>query len=182
MLQSAPPTSLGIGDPADKAISPPLPYVFAFALRDAPILPEPISSGEVVEIAVRHDLRSASAGHDWFAARVPEIPAATGPLAVGGIQPGDRIEVEVLTIEAEDPVISGPLRATLEIAGSSWGRGDGPVQVIVPASSAVRLKARRIGGLLSIGPVTARHPEETDVRAVAARVTVRCTVLPSIER
>lgn len=177
MLQSAPPTSLAPGDVPEKLIGPRSPFVFAFALGDAPILPQPITSGEVAEIAVHHGAPSSLADCNWFAARMPAIRPVTGPLAITGVRPGDRIELEVLTVECEDPAITGPVRVTVAIAGSEAGHADGPVQVMVPASSAVRLKAGRPGGLLSIGPVVSRQPKTRSWQAIAARVRIRCTVL-----
>jgi hypothetical protein len=158
-----------------KPIGPRLPFAFAFALGDNPAPAASIPSGEVVDVAVHDGTRPTVDRHDWFAARLPGAPAVTGPLTLPGLLPGDRIEVEVLSVATEAPTSTGPLRVTLAIAGSGPAGEQGPVRVLVPANSAVRLKARRAGGWLSIGPVLARCPEGGDWRTVSARVGIRCT-------
>jgi hypothetical protein len=162
-------------DVPGKLIGPRLPFAFAFALGDNPAPAAAIPSGEVVDIAVHDGTRSTVDRQDWFGARLPGAPAVTGPLTVPGLLPGDRIEVEVLTIATEDPTATGPLRVVLAVAGSGPAGEQSPVRVLVPVNSAVRLKARRAGGWLSIGPVLARGPEGGDWRAVTARVRIRCT-------
>src|SRR5215207_7557997 len=90
----------GIGSGPREFIQPPIPYALAFALRNAPALDTRVPLGKAVTIAVTDGTRAPHSPHDLFAARVPVIPAVTGPLCVGGVHPGDILEVEVLALES----------------------------------------------------------------------------------
>ena len=115
------------------------------------------------------------------AARVPVIPAETGPVSVSGVRRGDILEIEVIALEPDDPGSVGPLLVTIAVASGRTGRDADPVQAAIPAGGAVRVTARQSGGLIVIGPVVTRRKREGDPggEPVAARISVRCTVIQS---
>ncbi len=162
-------------------IQPAIPYAFAFALGNAPVLNTRIPLGKVVTIAVADGRRAPHASHDWFATRVPVIPAETGPVSVSGVRRGDILEIEVIALEPDDPGSSGPLLVTVAIASGRTARDADPVQAAIPAGGAVRVTARQSGGLIVFGPVVARREREGDPggEPVAAEMMVRCTVIQS---
>jgi hypothetical protein len=52
-----------------RTIHPPLPYAYAFALGNDPILQQPIALGEEVAVVVADGMPAAHAADDVFAAR-----------------------------------------------------------------------------------------------------------------
>ncbi|MDF3040791.1 MAG: Acetamidase/Formamidase family, partial [Thermomicrobiales bacterium] len=99
MLQFATPvTVVSPAGPRQFVRSAP-PFVFAFAMGGAPTRPERIVPGEITVIEIADGACRSSRQDDWFAARVPAIPAAAGPLRVCGAAPGDTLELEVLALE-----------------------------------------------------------------------------------
>jgi hypothetical protein len=157
-----------------------IPYAFAFALGNAPVLDTRMPLGKIVTVAVADGTRAPHVPHDWFAARVPVIPAVTGPVHVAGVRQGDILEIEVIALAANDSASIGPLLATVAVASDGAGRGADPVvQSTIPAGGVVRVAARQPGGLILFGPVVARQNRNGDPRGepVAARMMVRCTVI-----
>jgi hypothetical protein len=176
MLQTATPiASVSPAGPRRFVQSAP-PFVFAFAMGGVPTRPERIVPGEITVIEIADGARYS---HDdnWFAARVPTIPPATGPLRVSGVAPGDILEIEVLALEPRD-VASDTL---LTIAIGVAGRGVGPDPTsAIPAGGLLRIAAERPGGLVTVGPVILAHHisgERIGV-PVAAFVTIRVAVAP----
>src|SRR5215218_363580 len=156
-----------------------IPYAFAFALGNAPVLDPRIPLGKIVTIAVADGTRAPHAPHDLFARRVPVIPAVTGPVHVAGVRRGDILEIEVIALEANDSGSIGPLLATVAVANrNSQPRADA-VQFSISAGGVVRITAQQPGGLIQFGPVVVRRDRGTDQcgEPVAARMMVRCTVV-----
>src|SRR5215213_11907122 len=156
-----------------------IPYAFAFALGNAPVLDPRIPLGKIVTIAVADGTRAPHAPHDLFARRVPVIPAVTGPVHVAGVRRGDILEIELIALEANDSGSIGSLLATVAVADrSSQPRADA-VQSSISAGEAGRITAQQPGGLIVFGPVVAGRDRGTDPRGkpVAARMMVRCTVI-----
>jgi hypothetical protein len=162
-------------------IQPTLPYAFAFALGATPPLNTRIPLGKIVTVAVADGTRAPHAPHDLFASRVPAIPAATGPVHVAGVRRGAILEIEVLSLAANDSAATGPLLATIAVASDGAGRDADRVESTIPAGGCVRLAARHAGGLVTFGPVVTRASRHGDPRGecMAARMMVRCTVIQS---
>jgi hypothetical protein len=156
-----------------------IPYAFAFALGNAPVLDTRIPLGKIVTVAVADGGRAEHALHDMFAKRVPVIPAVTGPAHVAGVRRGDILEIEVIALEANDSGSIGPLLATVAVANRSSGPSADQVQSTISAGGAVRVTAQQPGGLILFGPVVAMRTPEADLcgEPVAARMMVRCTVI-----
>jgi hypothetical protein len=156
-----------------------IPYVYAFALGNAPVLDTRIPLGKIVTVAVADDTRAPQADLDLFAQRVPVIPAVTGPVHIAGVRRGDLLEIEVIALDANDSEAIGPLLATIAVASDGTGQGADLVQSAIPAGGIVRVIARQPGGLLLFGPVVARRNRNGDPRGelVAAQMKVRCTVI-----
>jgi hypothetical protein len=160
-------------------IRQPIPYAYAFALGNVPVLNTRIPLGKIVSVAVADGRRAEHALHDVFAKRVPVIPAVTGPVHVAGVRRGDILEIEVIALEANDSGSIGPLLATVAVADrSSQPRADA-VQSSISAGEAVRITAQQPGGLIQFGPVVVGRDRGTDQcgEPVAARMMVRCTVV-----
>ena len=160
-------------------IRQPIPYAYAFALGNVPVLNSRIPLGKIVSVAVADGRRAERALHHVFANRVPVIPAVTGPVHVAGVRRGDILEIEVIALEANDSGSIGPLLATVAVANrSSQPRADA-VQFSISAGGVVRITAQQPGGLIQFGPVVVRRDRETDQcgEPVAARMMVRCTVV-----
>ena len=183
MLQLATPASnvAGAGSGPTGFIQPTIPYVFAFALGTAPVLDPCILLGKVVTIAVADGRRAPHALQDVFAARVPVIPAVTGPVRVTGVRRGDILEIDVIALEPAVAGSIGPLFGTIAVAGGDAGRGAYPVQSTIPAGGSVRVTAQQPTGLISFGPVVARRESDGDQcgEPIDARMIVRCTVIQS---
>ena len=160
-------------DAPRKLLWPPVRYVYAFALADAPAHPERIALGEPISVVVPAGTRTVHDPNDWFTARVPAIPPVTGPLHIAGIGPGDTLQVTVLAIDATDPKAPPPV-LTVTIAGS-LGNGSDRVQIAIPAGGMARVPVRRPGGLLTAGPVLAAPEGGEATIPAAATVTLRCT-------
>ena len=160
-------------------IRQPIPYAFAFALGDDPVLDTRIPLGKIVTVAVADGRRAEHDRDDLFARRVPVIPAVTGPVHVAGVRRGDVLEIEVIGLEANDSGSIGPFLATVAVANRSSQPDVDPVQFSVSAGGVVWITARQPGGLIQFGPVVARgNPRaERCEEPVAARVMVRCTVI-----
>ena len=156
-----------------------LPYAYAFALGNAPVLDTRIPLGKIVTVAVADGGRAEHALHDMFAKRVPVIPAVTGPVHVAGVRRGDVLEIEVIALEANESGSTGPLLATVAVANRSSGPGADSVQSSISAGGLVRITAQQPGGLILFGPVVARRNRGADLceEPVAARMMVRCTVI-----
>jgi len=178
MIQTAPLAPNVPGEGPRKFISPNLAYAFAFAFPAAPLQSSTIGVGEIVTIAVADGTRAPHDPGDWFAARTPARPAATGPLPIGGVSLGDMLEIEVLALEPEDPALAAPLIVTIFVMGGEAGHGPALAQFAMSAGGVVRFRAWWAGGLVSFGPVCARdeRSRESGWHPVAARVTVRCMV------
>jgi hypothetical protein len=162
-------------------IQPPIPYAFAFALKNSTALDTRLPLEKVVTIAVTNGTRAPHPPHDLFAARVPVIPAVTGPLCLVGVRPGDILEVEVLAIQPDGPGSIDSHLVTIAVATGRAEQDADPAQSAIPAGGAVRVTAGQPGGLISFGPVVPRRQRAGDSRGepVAARVTVRCTLMTS---
>jgi hypothetical protein len=160
-------------------IQPTMPYAFAFALGNAPALATRIPLGKIVTVAVADGTRAPHAPLDLFAERVPIIPAVTGPVHVAGVGRGDILEIEVIALAADDSPSIDPLLATIAATSDGAGSDGELVQSAVPAGGVVRVAARQPGCLVMFGPVVARRSGNGDLRGepVAARMTVRCTVV-----
>ena len=156
-----------------------VPYAYAFALGNAPILDTRISLGRIVTVAVADGRCSEQAPHDMFGKRVPPIPAVTGPVHVAGVCRGDLLEIEVLALEANDSGSIRPLLATVGVAKGSSQPGASPLQALVSTGGVVRMTAQQPGGLIQFGPIVARrnHGADRGREPVAARMMVRCTVV-----
>jgi hypothetical protein len=156
-----------------------IPYAYAFALGDAPVLDTRIPPGKIVTVAVADGRRAEHDRDDLFARRIPVIPAVTGPVHVAGVCRGDILEIEVIALEANDSGAIGPLLATVAVASRSSQPGVDPVQSSVSAGGVVRITAQQPGGLIQFGPVVARGNRRADrcEEPVAARMKVRCTVI-----
>jgi hypothetical protein len=177
MLQFATPvTVVSPAGPRQFVRSAP-PFVFAFAMGGAPTRPEPIVPGEITVIEIADGACHSSRQDDWFAARVPAIPAMTGPLRVSGVAPGDILEIEVLALEPRDVASDTLLTIAIGVAGG----GVGPDRTsAIPAGGLLRIAAERPGGLVTVGPVILAHQisgERIGV-PVAAFVTIRVAVAP----
>lgn len=176
MLQAIPQTPALDGP--RRAIWPHRPYVWAFALGEAPAPRDPIPPGEEVVVAVADGRRPPHAPDDWFTMRVPTIPSVTGPISVAGVRAGDLLQIAIVALAPENAPEHRSLRVTLT---GSPSRAPGSTQVMVPPGSVVRLPASRAGGPFSVGPVLA-DAEDGDVGVpIAARVTLRCTLVSSRE-
>ena len=177
MLQLATPAPHSAATGPRGFIQPPIPYAFAFALGNTPPLATRVQPGKVVAIAVMDGTRAPHPPHDLFAGRVPAVPAVTGPVRIDGVCPGDVLEVEVLALESESTGGSGSHIVGIAVANS----GVDAVQSAIPAGGVVRVTAHQPGGLVSFGPVVRRRERIGDPpgEPVAARVTVRCTVIQS---
>src|SRR5215217_2987557 len=125
-----------------------IPYAFAFALGNAPVLDPRIPLGKIVTIAVADGTRAPHAPHDLFARRVPVIPAVTGPVHVTGVRRGDNLEIELIALEANDSGSIGQLLATIGVASGGAGRDADPVQTAIPVGGVVRIAAPQRGGLI----------------------------------
>jgi hypothetical protein len=158
-----------------------IPYVYAFALRTAPVLESRMPLGRTVTVAVADGRRAPHAPDDLFAKRVPGIPAVTGPVHVTGVRRGDNLEIELIALEANDSGSVGQLLATIAAASGAPGRGADPIQTTIPVGGVVRMTARQPGGLIQFGPVVARRNRNGSPcrEPVAARMMVRCTVVQS---
>jgi hypothetical protein len=158
-----------------------IPYAFAFALGSAPVLDSRMPLGRIVTVAVADGRRAPHAPDDLFASRVPGIPAVTGPVHVTGVRRGDNLEIELIALEANDSESIDQLLATITVASGDPGRGPDSVQTTIPVGGVVQMTARQPGGLIQFGPVVARRNHNGDLRGdpVAARMIVRCTVVPS---
>ena len=156
-----------------------IPNAFAFALGTAPILATRIPLGKIVTVAVADGRRAEHALDDMFAKRVPVIPAVTGPVHVAGVRRGNILEIEVIALEANDSGSIDPLLATVAVAIRSSGPSADLVQSTISAGGAVRITAQQPGGLIVFGPAVARRTPKADLcgEPVAARMTVRCTVI-----
>jgi hypothetical protein len=178
MLQFATPvTVVSPAGPRQFVRSAP-PFVFAFAMGGAPTRPEPIVPGEITVIEIADGACHSSRQDDWFAARVPAIPAMTGPLRVSGVAPGDILEIEVLALEPRDAVASTPLTVAIGVAGS--GVRPDRAHAAIQAGGVLRMAAERPGGLVTVGPVIPARPisGERTGAPVSAFVTVRVAVSP----
>jgi hypothetical protein len=155
-----------------------IPYAFAFALGNTPVLDTRIPLGKIVTVAVADGRRAEHARHGMFARRVPVIPAVTGPVHVAGVRRGDLLEIEVIALEANGSGSVGPLLATVAANRGSGSSAD-LVQSTVSAGGAVRITAQQPGGLIWFGPVVARRTPKADLcgEPVAARMMVRCAVI-----
>ena len=162
-------------------IRPTIPYAFAFALGPTPVRDSRIPLGKVVMIAVADGKRALHDPHDWFAARVPVIPAVTGPIHVNGVRPGDTLEIDVIVLEPDGLGSIGSLLVTIAAASGRTARGAEPLQSTILAGGAVRVKAQHPGGLISFGPVVTRREGDGAPHGepLAARLLVRCTVVAS---
>ena len=160
-------------------IRQPIPYAFAFALGDAPVLDTRIPLGKIVTVAVADGRRAEHDRDDPFAKRVPVIPAVTGPVHVAGVRRGDVLEIEVIALQANDSGAIDPLLVTVAVANRSSQPGAKPVQFSVSDGGAVWITAPQPGGLIQFGPVVARRTRGADLceESVAARMMVRCTVI-----
>ena len=156
-----------------------IPYAFAFALGTTPVLDTRIPLDKIVTVAVADGTRAPHAPHDLFAKQVPVIPAVTGPVHVAGVRRGDILEIEVIALDANISESTGPLLATIAVAGDGAGRAADLVQSAIPAGGIVRMTARQPGGLVMFGPVVARRSRNGDPNGefVSARMLVRCTVV-----
>jgi hypothetical protein len=156
-----------------------IPYAFAFALGDVPVLDTRIPLGKIVTVAVADGRRAEHDLRDEFAKRVPVIPAVTGPVHVAGVRRGDILEIEVIALEADESGSIGPLLANVGVANLSSRPGVDPVQFSISAGGVVWITARQPGGLIQFGPVVARRTPKADLcgEPVAARMMVRCTVI-----
>ena len=163
-------------------IQPTVPYVFAFALGHAPAMDTHIPLGKVVTIAVADGTRAHHDPHDWFAARVPAIPAVTGPVRVTGVRQGDLLEIEVIALEPNDPGSIGPFKVTVVVASGKAGRSVDPIESTIPVGGTVRVTAQHPSAWISFGPVVTKREHNGDPRGepVAARMHVRCTVAQSL--
>ena len=157
----------------------PIPYAFAFALGNAPVLDTRIPLGKIVTVAVADGRRAEHDLHDMFARRVPVNPAVTGPVHVAGVRRGDILEIEVIALETDESGSIGPLFATVGVASMSSQQGEDPVQFSISAGGVVWITARQPGGLIQFGPVVARRNRRADLceEPVAARMMVRCSVI-----
>jgi hypothetical protein len=162
-------------------IRQPIPYAYAFALGNVPVLNTRIPLGKIVSVAVADGRRAEHALHDVFAKRVPVIPAVTGPVHVAGVRRGDILEIEVIALEANDPGSIGPLLAAIAVANGSSRPGVNPVRSSISAGGVVRITAQQPGGLIQFGPVVARGNRRASLspERVAACMMVRCTVIPA---
>jgi acetamidase/formamidase len=156
-----------------------IPYAFAFALGNAPVLDPRIPLGKIVTIAVADGTRAPHAPHDLFARRVPVIPAVTGPVHVAGVRRGDILEIELIALEANGTESIGPLLVTIAVENRSSEPRANSVQSAISAGGVVRLPAQQPGGLLQFGPAVLTQGRQADARGepVAARMRVRCTVI-----
>ncbi len=178
MLQiTTPITSVSSAGPRQFVQSAP-PFVFAFAMGGAPTRPERIVPGEITVIEIADGACRSSQQDDWFAVRVPAIPAATGPLRVCGAAPGDTLEIEALALEPRDAAADSPLTVAIGVGG----RGDGQdrTQAAIPAGGVLHMAAGRPGGLVIVGPVVPASPisGERLGAPIAAFVTIRVAVSP----
>jgi hypothetical protein len=162
-------------------IQPIIPYAFAFALGHVPARAARIPLGKDVMIAVADGTCAPHDPRDWFAARVPVVPAVTGPLHVDGVRPGDTLEIDVIALEPDGPGAIGSLLVTIVGASERTGPGAKPLHATIPAGGAVRMKAQHPGGLIAFGPVLARQEGNGAPSGdpVAARLLVRCTIVAS---
>ena len=160
-------------------IRQPIPYAYAFALGNFPVLDTRIPIGKIVTVAVADGRRAEHALEDMFANRVPVIPAVTGPVHVAGVRRGDILEIEVIALEANDSGSIGPLLATVGVANRSSQPGADAVQFSISAGGVVRVTAQQPGGLVQFGPVVAWGNRRADrcEEPVAACMMVRCTVI-----
>ena len=156
-----------------------IPYAYAFALGNVPVLATRIPLGKIVTVAVADGRRAEHALDDMFTKRVPVIPAVTGPVHVAGVRRGDILEIEVIALEANDSGSIGPLLATVAVTNTSSHPSAVPDQSSVSVGGVVRITARQPGGLIQFGPVVARRNRraEQSEEPVAARMIVRCTVI-----
>ncbi len=178
MLQIATPmTSVSPAGPRQVVQSAP-PFVFAFAMGGAPARPERIVPGEITVIEIADGACRSSQQHDWFAARVPAIPAVTGPLWVSRVVPGDILEIEVLALEPRDEASDTLLTVAIGVAGSGVGPNRTPA--VIPAGGVLRIAAEHPGGLVTFGPVVPASPisGERHGEPLAAFVTIRVAVSP----
>ena len=161
-------------DAPRKLLWPRLPYVYDFALANAPAHTERIALCEPFSVVVADGTRAPHDPDDWFARRVPAIPPVTGPLQIAGIGPGDTLRVAVLALDAADLMLMPPPMLTVAIAGSR-GNGSDSAQVAIPAGGIASMPVLCPGAQLTVGPVLV-GPEDGAVDiSVAATVTLRCT-------
>ncbi len=181
MLQHATPVPNGVLAESSPTsfIRPSIPYVFAFALGHAATPNTQIPLDKAVTITVSAGTRAPHAPQDWFASRVPVIPSMNGPVRVNGVRRGDMLEIEVVTLEPDGPRSIGPLLVTIAVACGRHGRNEEPIQAMIPAGGAVRIKAQRPGALITFGPVATRQKGDSGSGRdpVGARMIVRCTVV-----
>jgi hypothetical protein len=178
MLQTATPiASVSPADPRRFVQSAP-PFVFAFAMGGPPTRSERIVPGEITVIEIADGVCHSSQQDGWFATRVPAILAATGPLRVSGVAPGDTLEIEVLALEPRDAASSARLTVAIGVVGS--GIGSDETHAAIPAGGVLRVAAERPGGLVTFGPVIPAGPIPGKGAAVsvAAFATVRVAVSP----
>jgi acetamidase/formamidase len=153
--------------------------VFGFALNDASRLIGSITLGEVTVVEIADGMRR-SRDTDWFTTRTPVMPAATGPLRIPGVCPGDILQVEVLDLETVAPVSKESIIVTIGLAnGETLWSGPGLIQAAIPAGGVVRLPIRQTDGLVAFGPVLTLRRRDNDQIWEPARgwVTVRCSVM-----
>src|SRR5687767_10026366 len=105
-----------------------MPHFYAFALGNARVQYMRILRGKIVTVAVADGTRAPQADLNLFAQRVPVIPAVTGPVHIAGVCRGDLLEIEVITLDANDSEAIGPLLATIAVASDGTGQGADLVQ------------------------------------------------------
>jgi acetamidase/formamidase len=144
----------------------------------APTRPERIVPGEITVIEMADGACRSSQQDRWFAVRVPAIPAATGPLRVSGVAPGDTLQFEVLALEPKNAASSARLTVAIGVAGSEGNRDR--TQAAIPAGGVLHMTAKRPGGLVTFGPVIPAGPisGEGAEAPVAAFATVRVAISP----